>query len=111
MSARGYVPAAARYLLTGSTDAKRGGGLVHLAARKLIAVQPENGDYRITLWLSKRLTPHLPRKRLACGPLRRCTPFPSSPQAFKGGSFCFVQRNGTMCRLIGGVISGSVNAS
>ena len=43
-------PAEVRYLLTGSTDRKSVSAvLVHLAAQKLIAIQPENGDYRITL--------------------------------------------------------------
>src|SRR6185295_13696540 len=44
------TPAEVRYLLTGSTDRKSVSAvLVHLAAQKLIAIQPENGDYRITL--------------------------------------------------------------
>src|SRR5882724_4273939 len=46
----GMSPAAARYLLMGSTDRRSVAAvLVHLAARKLIAVQPDNGDYRITI--------------------------------------------------------------
>jgi hypothetical protein len=58
----GISPAEMRYLLTGASDRKSVAAvLVHLAAQKVIALQPEAGGYRITL-LVKQPPESLPRE-------------------------------------------------
>jgi hypothetical protein len=50
----GMSPAEMRYLLTSASDRKTVAAvLAHLAARKVISIQPESGGYRITLLVEK----------------------------------------------------------
>ena len=107
----GMSPAAMRYLLRGSTD--RGSVaavLVHLAARKLISIQPENGDYRITL-LVEHPPKNIPAEEAAAmRAIAEVQSFvgPASPTSKR--SFLLKPARNQHLSLIGSVISGSINS-
>ncbi len=105
-------PAEVRYLLNGSTDRKSVSAvLVHLAAQKLIAIQPENGDYRITMLL-ERAPDGIPKEEAAAmRAIAEVHSFvdPNSKNS-KDGSFLLKPAQRQHIALIGSVISGAVNA-
>lgn len=106
------TPAEVRYLLTGSTDRKSVSAvLVHLAAQKLIAIQPENGDYRITLLVEQAPGGIPPEEAAAMRAIIEVHSFvhPDS-KSCKGGSFMLKPARNKNIALLGSVISGSVNA-
>ena len=105
-------PAEVRYLLTGSTDRKSVSAvLVHLASQELIAIQPENGDYRITLLVEQAPAAIPPEEAAAMRAIIEVHSFvhPDSTSC-KGGSFLLKPARQQSIALIGSVISGSVNA-
>jgi hypothetical protein len=105
-------PAEVRYLLTGSTDRKSVSAvLVHLAAQKLIAIQPENGDYRITLMVEEAPQGIPPEEAAAMRAIVEVHSFANpDSKSSKGGSFLLKPARQKNIALIGSVISGSVNA-
>src|SRR4051812_22577777 len=103
-------PAEARYLLNGSTDRKSvSAGLVHLAAKKLITIQPENGDYRITLLVEEAPAEIPPEESAAMRALSEIHSF-ANPDGknCKGGSFLLRPARNQHTSLLGSVIAGSV---
>jgi hypothetical protein len=105
-------PAEMRYLLNGSTDRKTVSAvLVHLAAKKLITIQPENGDYRITLLVEEAPKDVAPEEAAAMRALAEIHSFadPNS-KSCKGGSFLLRPTGNQHISLLGSVIAGSVNA-
>jgi hypothetical protein len=104
-------PAAVRYLLTGSTDRKSVAAvLVHLAAHKLIAIQPENGDYRITLLVEKAPDDIPPEEAAAMRAIAEVCSFANPNSARnQGTSFLLKPAQKQHVSLISSVISGSVN--
>src|ERR1051326_3587605 len=82
-------PAEMRYLLNGSTDRKSVSAvLVHLASKKLIAIQPEDGDYRITLLVDEAPKEIPPEEAAAMRALSEIRSFANPDgNAGKRGSF------------------------
>jgi hypothetical protein len=104
-------PAEARYLLNGSTDRKSVSAvLVHLATKKLITIQPENGDYRITLLVEEAPAEIPPEEAAAMRALSEIHSF-ANPDGknCKGGSFLLRPARNQHTSLLGSVIAGSVN--
>lgn len=106
------TPAEARYLFTGSTDRKTVAAvLVHLAAHKLISIQPEHGDYRITI-LVEEVPDGIPAEEAAA--MRAIVEvhsfFHPDSSTCKGGSFLLKPAEKKYVSLIGSVISGAVNS-
>ncbi|HSS97324.1 MAG TPA: hypothetical protein VLK33_09850 [Terriglobales bacterium] len=105
-------PAEVRYLLNGSTDRKSVSAvLVHLATKKLITIQPENGDYRITLLVEEAPEGIPSEEAAAMRALAEIHSF-ANPESkiCKGGSFLLKPARNHYISLLGSVISGSVNA-
>lgn len=106
-------PAAMRYLLTGTTDRKSVAAvLVHLAAHKLITIQPEKGDYRITP-LVKEPPRDIPQEEAAAmRAIAEVHSFSTSAKSDGATANSFLLRPAQQqhVSLIGSVISGSVNA-
>ena len=104
-------PAAVRYLLTGSTDRKSVAAvLVHLASRKLIAIRPENGDYRVTLLVAQAPEGLPPEEAAAMRAIAEVCEFANPNSASNPGtSFLLKPAQKHSVSLIGSVISGSVN--
>ncbi len=104
-------PAEVRYLLNGSTDRKSVSAvLVHLAAKKLIAIQPENGDYRITLLVDETPKGTPAEEAAAMRALAEIHSFADpGAKAGKGGSFLLRPARNQHISLLGSVIAGSVN--
>ena len=105
-------PAQMRYLLTGATDRKSVAAvLVRLASRKLISIQPENGDYRITP-LVQQPPDNVPAEEAAA--MRAVVEVqsftePGSGFGVKPTSFLLRPAQGQHVALIGSVIGGAVN--
>jgi len=105
-------PAEVRYLLNGSTDRKSVSAvLVHLATKKLIAIQPEHDDYRITLLVEEAPKEISPDEAAAMRALAEIYSFtnPNSKNC-KGGSFLLKPARNQNISLLGSVIAGSVNS-
>ena len=106
----GMSPAAVRYLLMGSTDRRSVAAvLIHLAARKLISIQPENGDYRITV-LCEQPPKDIPAEEAAA--MRALVEVQSfvDPASIGSKSFLLKPAQNQHISLIGSVISGSMNS-
>ena len=106
------TPAEVRYLLTGSTDRKSVAAvLVHLAANKLISIQPEKGDYRITLLVEQAPDGIPPEEAAAMRAIAEVLSFVNpNTKSCKGGSFLLKPAQRQHISLIGSVIAGAVNA-
>lgn len=104
-------PAEMRYLLTGSTDRKSVSAvLVHLAAKKLIAIQPENHDYRITLLVEEGPKEIPAEEAAAMRALAEIHSFANpTSKGCKGGNFLLRPARNQHISLLGSVIAGSVN--
>jgi Predicted membrane protein (DUF2207) C-terminal domain len=112
----GMSPAEMRYLLTGTTDRKSVAAvLVHLASHKLIVIQPELGDYRISLMVQEPPQDVPAEEAAALRAIAEVQSFALSDQAAstangQPASFLLRPARGQHVSLIGSVISGSVNA-
>src|SRR3954469_2909646 len=102
-------PAAVRYLLSGTTDRRSVAAvLVHLATRKLISIQPENGDYRI-IQLVHQLPKDIPAEEAAAmRAIAEVQSFSNSATPDANAGFLLKPARNQHISLIGSVISGSV---
>jgi len=110
-------PAAVRYLLTGTTDRKSVAAvLVHLATHKLISIQPENSDYRITPLVKEPPKGVPPEEAVAMLAIWEVQSFAdaersSTPTSTRPAGFLLRPARRQHVSLIGSVVAGSVNAS
>lgn len=106
----GMSPAAMRYLLTGTTDRKSVAAvLAHLAAKKLISVEPQNGDYCVRRTVQEA-PGDLPAEEAAA--FRALTEIESFriPGSSAPMHTVFLQSGANQyVALLGSVISGAVN--
>lgn len=107
----GMSPAAMRYLMTGTTDRKSVAAvLAHLAAKKLIAIQPQGGDYCITRNVQEAPSDLPPEEAAAFRALTEVEGFRIPGSSAPLHTVFLQARSNQYISLLGSVISGAVNS-